>query len=133
MKGLMIEIMHTFSSFSVSDIEKAKQFYQELGLNVRVTQEGLNIDLPGGAQVFIYPSDKNKPADFTVLNLVVSDIDQTVDELEKQGIVFEHYTQPYATDEKGILRGLAEGMGPDIAWFKDPFGNIISVLQEKRA
>ena len=120
-----------FSSFSVDDLRKAKQFYgQTLGLNVTEAPEGLSVRLAGGGVVFIYPSDDYTPPEHTVLNFSVDDIDNTIAELTKRGVRMEHYDMPdIKTDEKGIFRGDA---GPKaIAWFKDPAGHILSVLQER--
>jgi predicted enzyme related to lactoylglutathione lyase len=120
------------SSFSVKDIEKAKEFYQnKLGINASINEMGIiTLELAGGGQVWIYPKPNHEPATFTVLNFPVPDIDKAVDELISKGVAFEQYGEPIKTDEKGIARG--NGQGPDIAWFKDPAGNIISVLQDKR-
>lgn len=123
----MFSVSKAFSSYSVNDLDKAKRFYgQTLGLNVSETEEGLDIELDGGGEVFLYPKPNHEPATFTVLNFAVSDIDESVDELRKQGIRFEQYGGEIQTDEKGIHR---DG-GPKIAWFKDPAGNILSVLEE---
>jgi catechol 2,3-dioxygenase-like lactoylglutathione lyase family enzyme len=123
-----------FSGFSVDTLAKAQKFYSEvLKLKVKDNGMGLQIHLPHGGTVFAYPKGKDhKPATFTILNFVVADIDKAVDELTKQGVVFEIYKDfPFKQDKKGIARGLSVKMGPDIAWFKDPAGNILSVLQEK--
>jgi catechol 2,3-dioxygenase-like lactoylglutathione lyase family enzyme len=121
-----------FSGFSVDDLKKAKQFYKEtLGLEIEEDM-GLNLKLPGGGHVFIYDKPNHQPATYTVLNLVVTDVDKAVDELSGKGIKFEHYPDmPWPQDKKGIARGLSAGQGPDIAWFKDPAGNILAVLQDK--
>lgn len=120
-----------FSGFSVDNLEKARQFYTGiLGLKVEDEGAGLNLHLPGGGNVFIYPKDNHEPATFTILNFVVDDIDAAVDELTKRGVTFEHYEDGPGTDEKGIMRGRAQQMGPDIAWFKDPAGNFLSVLDD---
>jgi catechol 2,3-dioxygenase-like lactoylglutathione lyase family enzyme len=119
-----------FSGFSVNDLDEARAFYSEkLGLKVTEAGAGLHIHVPGSkVPVFMYPKGVvHQPATFTILNFKVDDIDSTVDELMGRGITFEIYEN---TDEKGILRGLTNDMGPDIAWFKDPSGNILSVLQE---
>jgi catechol 2,3-dioxygenase-like lactoylglutathione lyase family enzyme len=122
----MLRDNHSFSSFSVKDLQQAKEFYGEkLGLEVTMTPEGLDLRLAGGGHVFIYPKPNHEPASFTVLNFIVDDIDQTVDQLNKLGVRFEHYEGDIKTDEKGIHRNA----GPKIAWFKDPAGNILSVLQ----
>ncbi|GAA2223849.1 VOC family protein [Herbiconiux moechotypicola] len=128
----MVTSTHGFSGFSVRDTAEAERFYRDvLGLEVQPNEMGiLGITLPGGATVMAYPKgDAHSPASFTILNLVVPDIDAAVDELTAAGVVFERYdTMPQ--DEKGIGRGKAAGMGPDIAWFLDPSGNILSVLEE---
>ena len=127
-----ITFTKAFSSFSVNDIPKAKEFYgQTLGLNVsEQEEEGLAIKI-GGSDIFLYPKDDHKPATFTVLNLSVNDVETAVDDLTNRGIRFENYDEPMKTDEKGIYRGKERGQGPNIAWFKDPAGNILSVLEEK--
>ncbi|MCI0711785.1 MAG: VOC family protein [Chloroflexi bacterium] len=120
-----------FSGFSVDDLEKAKQFYTGiLGLKVDEEGAGLSLHLPSGGNVFIYPKDDHQPASFTILNFVVDDIDAAVDELTRRGVKFEHYEEGLPTDAKGIARGRAQQMGPDIAWFKDPAGNFLSVLDD---
>lgn len=120
-----------FSSFSVDDLQKAKRFYAEkLGLKVAENTEGLELHLAGGARVFIYESDDYHAPEHTVLNFMVEDIDLAIAQLEKKGIPMEQYDLPgMKTDRKGIFRGES---GPKaIAWFKDPAGHILSVLQEK--
>jgi predicted enzyme related to lactoylglutathione lyase len=122
----MLQDAVAFSSFSVNDLAKAKDFYgQTLGLNVSETNDLLELRLTGGGSLVIYPKDDHAPATFTVLNFTVADIDKAVDELRDRGVVFEHYDH-IETDERGIARG----MGPNIAWFKDPAGNVLSVLEE---
>jgi catechol 2,3-dioxygenase-like lactoylglutathione lyase family enzyme len=118
-----------FSSFSVNDLEKAKEFYGEtLGLKVSELEEGLQLNLAGSNVVFLYPKPNHTPASFTVLNFPVNDIEEAVDELTTLGVRLEKYDLPdLKTDKKGIMRG----NGPLIAWFKDPAGNILSVLEEK--
>jgi predicted enzyme related to lactoylglutathione lyase len=126
----MLKDAHAFSGFSVKDLAAAKKFYsQTLGLDVAEDQMGLTLKIAGGNDVFVYPKEDHAPATYTVLNFVVDDIDTAVDGLKGRGIKFEQYGD--MTDEKGIARGIAAKMGPDIAWFKDPDGNILSVLQEK--
>jgi catechol 2,3-dioxygenase-like lactoylglutathione lyase family enzyme len=122
-----------FSSFSVNDLDKAQQFYGEtLGLDVEKTPEGLMLNLPGGSTTFIYPKPNHTPATFTILNFPVNAINEAVDELTKRGIKFENYDEPMKTDEKGIFHGGDKGNGPNIAWFKDPAGNFLSVLEDNR-
>lgn len=127
-----MEYQGTFSSFSVDNVEAAKKFYGEtLGIPTSDEMMGLKLELGGGGKVHIYQKDDHQPAGFTVLNFVVENIDAAIDSLKNAGITMEHYdNMPAPQDEKGILRGLAVDMGPDIAWFKDPAGNIIAVLQE---
>jgi catechol 2,3-dioxygenase-like lactoylglutathione lyase family enzyme len=129
----MIKARAAFSGFAVDNLGAAKHFYTEvLGLELANEEMGLQFQLPNGGQVFVYFKEDHEPATFTILNFVVDDIDLTVDELKNQGVVFEHYdNMPASQDDKEILRGLAAGQGPDIAWFKDPAGNILSVLQDK--
>jgi predicted enzyme related to lactoylglutathione lyase len=116
-----------FSGFSANDIQAAKKFYGEtLGLKVSEDHGLLTLHLGGGNNVLIYPKANHVPATFTVLNFPVDDVDHTVDELTKRGVHFEMYDLPdIKTDKKGIMRG----HGPTIAWFKDPAGNILSVLE----
>ena len=123
----MLETNKAFSSFSVDDLQKAKEFYaQTLGVKVKESKEGLELH-PGETAVFIYPKPNHKPATFTVLNFLVSDIEAAVDELKEKGVQFEHYDGEIKTDAKGIHRN----GGPTIAWFKDPAGNILSVLEKE--
>ena len=119
----------SFSSFSVNDLRKAKEFYGEtLGLEIKESAEGLELHTDDNV-VFLYPKPNHTPASFTVLNFHVDDIEEAVDELKSLGVTLEHYDLPdLKTDERGIARGPE---GPIIAWFKDPAGNILSVLQEK--
>jgi predicted enzyme related to lactoylglutathione lyase len=119
----------TFSSFSVNDVKRAKEFYgKTLGIKVSETAEGLELDTRGG-KVFLYPKPNHTPASFTVLNFAVNDIERAVDQLEALGVRLERYDMPdMKTDKRGIFRGHP---GPQIAWFKDPAGNILSVLQPK--
>jgi catechol 2,3-dioxygenase-like lactoylglutathione lyase family enzyme len=120
-----------FSSFSVNNLNEAKEFYgQTLGLNVSESEEGLELQIGGGGTVFIYPKPNHTPATFTILNFPVDDIEQAVDELARRGVRFEAYEGEMKTDEKGIFHGAPRSQGPNIAWFKDPAGNILSVLSE---
>src|SRR5688572_24106538 len=128
----MFKNTHEFSSFSVDDIPKAKEFYgQTLGVEVSEEQESLALKIAGGGNVFIYPKPNHQPATFTVLNFPVANIDDAVDKLAELGVSFESYEGEMKTDEKGIFRGKSRGEGPNIAWFKDPAGNIISVVEDK--
>lgn len=126
----MFKNTKAFSGFSVDDLQKAKDFYSDtLGLEVSEMPEGLALKLAGGSRVFIYPKPNHTPATFTILNFSVDDIETIVDELTNRGIRFESYGGEIKTDDQGIHRG---DTGPAaIAWFKDPAGNILSVLQEK--
>ena len=125
----MLEINKAFSSFSVNDLQKAKEFYgRTLGLEVSESAEGLELHPGGNLDVFIYPKPNHTPASFTVLNFLVDDIEAAVDELKKTGVRFEKYEGEIKTDEKGIHRN----GGPSIAWFKDPAGNILSVLEKDK-
>ena len=118
-----------FSGFSVNDLAKAKAFYtQTLGLQVSEEGVGLRLHLPGGGTAFAYPKDDHQPATFTLLDFVVDDIDEAVDELKSRGVNFDRF-EGMPQDEKGIMRGISQNMGPDIAWFKDPAGNFLAVLQ----
>lgn len=116
------------SSFSVNDLQKAKEFYHgKLGIEISEGNMGiLTLHISGGGKIFIYPKPNHEPATFTVLNFPVPDVEKTVDELIDLGITFEQYEGEIKTNEKGI----ASGNGPKIAWFKDPSGNILSVLEE---
>ncbi|MGI0021646.1 MAG: VOC family protein [Nitrososphaeraceae archaeon] len=126
----MVDFKNTkaFSSFSVNDLEKAKRFYNQiLGLEVSDSEEGLNLHLQGGNEIFIYPKPDHSPATFTVLNFVVDDVESIVDQLTKAGVYFQIYNEgELKTDDKGIFQGK-----PKIAWFKDSAGNFLSVLQIK--
>ena len=134
-EGLMFKGTKAFSSFSVDDMKKAKAFYAEtLGLDVNEVPEGLELHLAGGGvPVFIYHSTDYHAPEHTVLNFMVDDVDEAVDKLGMRGVRMEHYDLPeMKTDAKGILRNGGGGIGPKaIAWFKDPAGHILSVLQEK--
>jgi predicted enzyme related to lactoylglutathione lyase len=127
----MLKDSKAFSGFSVDDIQKAKEFYgRTLGLNVSESHGVLTLHLGSGNNVLIYPKPNHVPATFTVLNFPVDNVDQAVDQLTKRSVRFETYNLPdLKTDEKGIMRG----NGPTIAWFKDPAGNILSVLEQKGA
>jgi catechol 2,3-dioxygenase-like lactoylglutathione lyase family enzyme len=126
----MLKDAHAFGSFSVDDLDAAKRFYGEkLGLGVEMTEQGLMIRLGGGARVFAYPKGPaHEPASFTILNFPVDDVDAAVKQLKAKGIAFEHYDNEFVkTDRDGIARG-----EPTIAWFKDPAGNILSVIESAR-
>jgi predicted enzyme related to lactoylglutathione lyase len=117
-----------FSSFSVNDLDKAKKFYgQTLGLEISEEMEGISLHIAGGNEIFIYPKDDHTAATFTILNFVVDDVEKAVHILTKLGVHFEIYKEgELKTDDKGIFHG-----DPKIAWFKDPAGNFLSVLEEK--
>lgn len=118
-----------FSGFSVNDLGRAKDFYERtLGLDVSEMNGLLEVRLGSGASVVVYPKETHEPATFTILNFPVDDVDDAVDKLTERGVRFEKYDEPeLTTDEKGVFR--AEGV-PTIAWFRDPAGNILSVLEE---
>ena len=116
-----------FSGFSVNDVPAARRFYEgTLGLKVSEDNGLLKLHLAGDRDVIAYPKDDHVPATFTILNFPVEDIEEAVDELAERGVRFERY-DGLEQDEKGIFRG----GGPYIAWFKDPAGNVLSVLQER--
>ena len=126
-----MDIKAAFSGISVNNLEQAKNFYNSvLGLVINNETMGIELALPGGGQLFLYEKPDHTPANFTVLNLVVENIDTAVDYLVANGVVFERYdSMPFEQDEKGLARAETAEDGPTIAWFKDPFGNIISLLQ----
>lgn len=125
----MFRDTHAFSGFSVDDIERARAFYADtLGLEVVDRFGMLGLRLAGGGEVLIYPKDDHAPAGFTVLNFPVADIDVAVDGLAAAGVRLETYPRMGGEpDARGIYRG---GPGPSIAWFTDPAGNVLSVLEE---
>ena len=125
---MMLTDSRAYSGFSVNDIPKAKEFYgRTLGLKVSESHDMLQLHLAGGATVLVYPKPNHVPATFTILNFPVDSVDIAVDELTKRGVRFEIYDEAgLKTDDKGVYRGV----GPAIAWFKDPAGNILSVIQE---
>ncbi|MEO8510847.1 MAG: VOC family protein [Chloroflexota bacterium] len=122
----MLRHNRAFSGFSSNDIEAAKRFYGEiLGVDVEEANGMLTLKLGGGQTVLIYPKPDHAPATYTALNFEVEDIEVSVDDLLASGISFERYGAESGQDERGIARG----WGPPIAWFKDPAGNIVSVIQ----
>jgi len=124
----MLKESRAFSGFSVGDIARAREFYSRtLGLEVSEADGHLSLHLAGGAKVLIYPKPNHVPATFTVLNFSVAHVEKAVDTLTRAGVRFERYEGDLKTDDKGIFRG----RGPVIAWFKDPAGNILSVLEEE--
>ncbi len=123
----MFKDTKAFSGFSVDDIPQAKDFYgRVLGLNVTEEHGMLFLHIAGGADILIYPKPNHVPATYTILNFPVPNVEQAVDELTRRGVRFEHYDGEMKTDAKGIMRG----QGPEIAWFKDPAGNFLSVIKE---
>ena len=127
----MFQNSPAFSGYSVSNLEQAKDFYVGvLGCTLGDEQMGLSLVFPNGHTVFLYEKSDHVPATYTVLNFPVDSINDTIDQLVEKGVVMERYDNlPAPQDERGILRGKAAGMGPDIAWFRDPFGNILGVLE----
>jgi catechol 2,3-dioxygenase-like lactoylglutathione lyase family enzyme len=127
----MLDGSKAFSGFSVDDLGSAKAFYGEkLGLNVSEEGPGLALRLTDDRSVFIYPKTDHTPASFTILNFPVPEIEPAVDELTERGVEFERYEgTEIETDDKGIFRG----EGPLIAWFKDPAGNVLSVMESSEA
>ncbi|AUD04586.1 VOC family protein [Spirosoma pollinicola] len=128
----MFKDTKVFSGFAVDDIQKAKAFYQNiLGLEVTEEKMGpatlLTLHISGGSTILIYPKPDHTPASFTILNFPVDDVEKTVDALTELGVRFEHYEGEIKTDEKGIVRG----RGPAVAWFTDPAGNILSVIEAR--
>ncbi len=126
----MFKHTKAFSGFSVDDLQKAKAFYGDvLGLEITDNPMGLiELHIEGGNNIIIYPKPNHTAATFTILNFPVKNIDEAADELIAKGVSFEQYDGQIKTDEKGICRS---SYGPNIAWFKDPAGNILSVLEEK--
>lgn len=128
----MFEQTEAFSSYAVSSKAEALQFYRGvLGCDTDDTAQGIQLHFPNGQTVFMYEKLDHEPAGFTVLNFPVDDIDKAIEDLEIKGIEMLMYEDlPAEQDGKGVLRGKSAGMGPDIAWFKDPSGNILSVIEE---
>ena len=130
---IMFKHSSVFSSLSIDDVGKAKQFYgRVLGLDVHETPEGLEILLAGGARIFLYPSPRHAPATYTVLNFTVEDVDAAIDGLTEAGVRMERYDWPdLKTDARGVFRNEEEHGPKAVAWFKDPAGHILSVVQER--
>lgn len=129
----MFKDSHAFSSFSVDDLQAAKEFYSKvLGLKVSDNPMGvIELHIKGSSNIMVYAKPDHQPATFTILNILVPELEHAVDALIIKGITFEQYHGEYLnTDERGIMRG--DGHGPDIAWFKDPAGNILSLIQEQK-
>ena len=124
----MLSDSRAYSGFSVDDIPAAKRFYEEaLGLRVTEQHGMLTLHLAGERPVLVYPKPDHQPATFTVLNFPVADVEAAAEELRSRGVEFERYEgTDVETDEKGIFRG----EGPNIAWFKDPAGNVLSVIED---
>jgi catechol 2,3-dioxygenase-like lactoylglutathione lyase family enzyme len=119
----------TFSSFSARDLDAERRFYGDtLGIDLTEEHGMLNLHLAGGHEVIIYPREDHQPASFTVLNFQVDDLDREVDELAAKGVTFNRYEQ-FEQDERGIASD-PDGSMPRIAWFSDPAGNILSVVEE---
>lgn len=121
---------NAFSGFSVDDIDAAKEFYgTTLGLDVEVNAMGfLDLKLPRGGSILVYAKPNHTPASFTILNFPVADVDAAVDELNERGVQTKVYgDDEFPSDSRGIVRG--NGQGPDIAWFRDPAGNVLAVMQ----
>jgi catechol 2,3-dioxygenase-like lactoylglutathione lyase family enzyme len=126
-EGLQIMFTHTeaFSGFAVPDIDAAREFYEgTLGIDTSVEMGILTLHIAGGRDIIVYPKPDHEPATFTILNFPVDDIDAAVDALAERGVEFERYEE-FEQDEKGVMRD----QGPPIAWFRDPAGNILSVIQ----
>ena len=133
-----MQTVHSFSSFSVRDANESQKFYAgTLGLDAKLDEEMgiLRIQLPGGGQTMLYPKgDNHQAANFTVLNLLVTDIEASVNELTGKGIAFQQYDNEYIkTDEKGIARDDSGKDAPAIAWFTDPDGNILSIIEDDQS
>lgn len=126
----MFKDARAYSGFSVDDIDTAKRFYGEtLGVDVEEANGMLTLRLGGGANVLVYPKENHEPATFTILNFPVREIESAVDALVAKGVEFEHYGGEYSTDAKGIMRA----WGPPIAWFRDPAGNVLAVIEAETA
>src|SRR3982750_905966 len=129
----MFSETHAYSGFAVDDLEKAGQFYTDtLGIETELLDEQnglLTLHLAGGRDTLIYRKPGPQPAPYTILNFRVDDIDAVVDGLVERGVEFERYDD-FDQDDRGIARGRAQNQGPDIAWFTDPAGNILAVMQD---
>ncbi|MDQ3767598.1 MAG: VOC family protein [Actinomycetota bacterium] len=126
----MLANTKAFSGFAVDDLHRAQEFYGEtLGLKASILDQEnglMSLHLAGDRDTLVYQKPDHTPATYTILNFPVDDVDKVVDELAERGVRFEKY-DGLEQDEKGIARGA----GPNIAWFKDPAGNVLSVLQEE--
>ncbi len=127
----MFKDTKAFGGFSTDDIQRARKFYGEtLGLQLEEQNGLLVLRISGGYKIIVYPKPNHTPATFTVLNFPVKDVETAVTELTKRGVRFEVYTEgPLKTDNRGVFHG----EGPTVAWFKDPAGNILSVIEEGRS
>ena len=129
----MLENSKAFGGFAVDDLAAAERFYGEtLGLNTEILDQAnglMSLHLAGDRDTTVYRKPDHSPANYTILNFPVDDIDSVVDRLAAHGVEFERY-DGFDQDDKGIMRGISQNRGPDIVWFKDPAGNILSVLQE---
>jgi catechol 2,3-dioxygenase-like lactoylglutathione lyase family enzyme len=120
----MLTDSEAYSGFAVDDLEKAKEFYGDtLGMNVSENDAGLSLKIAGSRDILVYPKPNHSPAPFTILNFPVDDVDGVVEKLTEKGVRFERY-EGFEQDDKGVMRG----NGPTIAWFTDPAGNILSVI-----
>ena len=128
--GAVLTDTKAFPSFSVDDIDKARRFYHDtLGVAVEERREGLELDIGDGHRVLVYPKPDHTPATYTILNFQVDDVDEAVDRLTSDGVIFERYDLPgIKTDARGIARN---GRTPTMAWFRDPAGNIRSVIRQQ--
>jgi len=129
----MLTAISSFSGISVTSLQQARDFYVDtLELPLLNDDMGLTVVLPGGGKLFIYEKPNHVPAEFTVLNFVVGNIDSTIDHMVKDhGITFERYDDlPAEQDVRGVMRGKEAHEGPDIAWFEDPAGNILALIEE---
>ena len=123
---MMFADTRAFSGFAVDDVARAREFYERtLGIRTSEANGLLTLHLAGDRPTLVYPRPGHRPADYTILNFPVDDVERAVDELTARGVTFERY-EGAGQDEKGISRG----QGPLIAWFRDPAGNILSVIQE---
>lgn len=127
----MLQDSPAFSGFTVKNIAEAKSFYENiLGISVELDEMGLRLKCAGNTTIFVYEKPDHIPATYTILNFPVLNINETIDTLVAKGITMERYNDlPAEQDDRGVLRGKSAQMGPDIAWFKDPSGNILSVLE----